>query len=141
MFFGYAVVMIYSLKFTKCAIGIFILFPMYSHATALHLNKVSQKIFKNNDGWVYKYRVQVTNPSSQNLQESVPHYISVRGDDGEIPFASTSRHFFLKGTAAKVIDVYIKDSDIKGNTSICAFSDVGGPSLGSCAYLPRITGK
>lgn len=113
-----------------------LLVPVNCFATAIYVNDVPKKIYKNDGGWVYKYRAQVTNSSDSTGKSSVPHFISVRGMGGvEIPFASADREFLVKGTSAKIVDIYIKESDIDKKTMICAMRDGGGLNIGSCSYL------
>lgn len=130
------------MKITQTLFIVIMIFPLNGHSTMLYVNSISQKMYVKDSGWVYKYRLQITNPSSKNIRESVPHYISVRDKNGsEIPFASPSRNFFVTGTAPKVVDVYLKESEIDKKTIICAMSDFGGQSLGSCVFLPGLKAK
>lgn len=110
--------------------------PSISNATSLYVNSPYQRMYENGSGWIYKYRLQVTNSSTHAPKENIPHFVSVRDEDGaEIPFASSNRRFLLKGATAKIVDVYINEGELKKNTIICVISDAGGASLGSCSYL------
>lgn len=116
-----------------CAISIFFI-SHASSATMLFIGNSPQKIYSNKDGgWIYKYRVRVTNDSVGRI----PHILSVKdATREEVPFSSSKRKFIVNGTNPVNIDVFIKSSDLNKKTIICAISDYEGPRLGSCTYLP-----